>query len=122
MRFSNSNEHNFPPNFYGNILHVSTRRGSGETMKIHPCEYPENRTSKTILGKFRTEQSGKIKLFLFISPLPRTQITSKIKLRHMVFYGRRTKWKSLLEGQETWPPKPPSNMPKDQLRWVIVSS
>jgi len=91
-------------------------------MKIHQCEYPENRTSKTVLGEFRTKQPGKIKLFLFISPLPRTQITSKIKLTHMVFYGKKSKWKSLLEGEETRPPKSPNNTPKDQLRWVIVSS
>ena len=112
MRFPNLNKHNFPPIFYGNILHVSNGRGSGETVKIPPCEHPQNQTSKAVLSKFRIEQPGKIKLFLFISPVTRTQFFTKWKLKAVFLYGIITQNRGGSEVGKNQPENHPLDTPK----------
>ena len=85
----------------------------------------KNCSSETILNSSRTDQPGKIELFLSLSSLPSIQTTSKMKLRCVVFHGKNTRLKTQLEDHENPPQKPSNNTPgsrKNGLRWVMVSS
>jgi len=72
-------------------------------VEIPLCEHLENRTSKAILGKLRTKQPGKIKFFLFISPVPRTQFVTKWKLKAVLLYGIITQNRRGLEVEQNQP-------------------
>jgi len=72
----------------------------------------KNCVSETALDNSRTDQAGKIKLFLPLSSLPRIQTTSKMKLRYVVFHGRKIQLESQLERHENLSPKLASNTPE----------
>ena len=85
MDFSKSNDLIFPPNFYGDILCMY--RGSEESLKSYSFSCLENSYK---LNCSKTDRPGKNEQFLPLSLLPRTQITSKMNIRHVVSCGRKT--------------------------------
>jgi len=60
---------------------------SGETI---PVVAQKIRIGCTVQREISKEQPGKMNLFLLISSMPRTLITSKMKLRHIPLIGGKT--------------------------------
>jgi len=88
------------PNFYGSFLYMSTRRGGKKSWNSIRLVTQKNCSSETVQNWTQPEQHGKMTLFLLLSSMPRTLITTKVKLRHIPSIGENTQRFSAPKGSK----------------------